>query len=290
MSSTSNYDTGITPILPGRNVVFKNIRCPNAEINNLSVDFINGLPPPTASPITAPVNSILTVTSPSIATFTDSASLINLNIDGNLQLSGSSGTTGQIIKKTGATTQAWSSVTVGDITHGTAYQLLQTNSLGNAVEWTSNIRPSSLQFNAVNQTQLNYFNESLNQITPIIYENGNFDNINVSYQRIGSKVSVKIGEISVSLSGTPAQNYRRIGPIPAIYRPSYGTGSPTDPLSLASSHSECIPCFQTIIGSVSGIGQIGQDGYIYIFTNITGNTPGPATLTSFAHTFNYLIN
>lgn len=59
-----------------------NIETNTAQIDNLSVTLINGLPPPSAPPISAPVNSILTVTSPGTATFTQNAILNDLTING----------------------------------------------------------------------------------------------------------------------------------------------------------------------------------------------------------------
>jgi len=102
MSSTSNYDTGSTPILPSRNVVLNNIRSNTGEIDNLSVNLINGLPPPSAPPIGAPLNSILTVTSPGVATFTDSAKLTDLEVTDQIKVSGSNGTSNQVMTKFGS--------------------------------------------------------------------------------------------------------------------------------------------------------------------------------------------
>lgn len=63
----------------------------------------------------------------------------SLNIVGNLSLNGASGTSGQYLKKTGAATQAWSDLDPADITPGTAFQTLQTNSLGTAPVWVDSI-------------------------------------------------------------------------------------------------------------------------------------------------------
>ena len=61
------------------------------------------------------------------------------NINGDLRFSSIIGTVGQYIKKTGASTQTWSTITPSDIGNGAARQLLQTNSAGTAAEWTSNV-------------------------------------------------------------------------------------------------------------------------------------------------------
>jgi len=87
-----------------------------------------------------------------------STTLQGLDVNGDLQLSGTSGTAGQIIVKTSPTTQAWQnlSVTPSTISPGTANQLLVTNVGGTAAQWASNvIVPGSLnvagdlQFNSV---------------------------------------------------------------------------------------------------------------------------------------------
>lgn len=126
MSSTSNYTIGYTPSLPGRNVVLNNVECPTAQITNLSVSLINGLPPPSASPIVAPVNSILTVVSPGVANFTDSSILVDLEVDGNINLNGYDGALNQFIKKTGTNNQDWVYITPSDMSPGLVGQVLIT--------------------------------------------------------------------------------------------------------------------------------------------------------------------
>lgn len=49
------------------------------------------------------------------------------NVTANLQLASASGSSGNFIKKTGATTQAWSDLAASDIKGGTANQFLQSN-------------------------------------------------------------------------------------------------------------------------------------------------------------------
>ena len=60
------------------------------------------------------------------------------NLNSNLQMGGVSGTSGQYLKKTSGTTQAWASFAASDITPGTANQLLVTNGAGTAA-WTTNV-------------------------------------------------------------------------------------------------------------------------------------------------------
>jgi hypothetical protein len=61
------------------------------------------------------------------------------NLNSNLQMGGVSGTSGQYLKKTSGTTQAWSSFAASDITPGTANQLLVTNGTGTAATWTTDV-------------------------------------------------------------------------------------------------------------------------------------------------------
>ncbi len=82
--------------------------------------------------------------------------LVDLDVNGDLQLSGSSGTSGQVIVKTGPNTQSWQnlSVTPTNISPGTANQLLVTDVGGTAAQWASNvIVPGSL--NVVGDLQFN---------------------------------------------------------------------------------------------------------------------------------------
>ena len=109
-----------------------NLNSNTAQINNLSVDLINGLPPPSSSPISAPVNSILTVTSPGTATFSQNANINELNVLGNLQMNNNSGSTNQFLKKTSATTQDWVNLTPSEIFQPvTPLTALVSNSSGN---------------------------------------------------------------------------------------------------------------------------------------------------------------
>lgn len=130
MSSTSNYDkTNSTPILPGRDVVYNNVRSNTAVIDNLSVNAINGLPPPTAPPITAPPGSILTVTPINTALFNP-----NINLPGDLAFANQSGLPGQFVKKIDLLTQTWSDMTVNDIVRGLDGQVIVTS--GSNTQWS----------------------------------------------------------------------------------------------------------------------------------------------------------
>lgn len=131
MSSTSNYDKiNSTPILPGRDVVYNNVRSSTASIDNLSVSLINGLPPPSAPPISATPGAILTVTpSGNSAIFNP-----NINLPGNLAFANDSGIAGQFVKKTSNLTQTWSDITVNDIVKGLDGQVLVTSGLN--TQWS----------------------------------------------------------------------------------------------------------------------------------------------------------
>lgn len=63
----------------------------------------------------------------------------DLNIDGEITLNFVSGTANQTIVSDGAGNQIWSSVPASGIAPGTAFQVLQTNSLGTASVWVDNI-------------------------------------------------------------------------------------------------------------------------------------------------------
>lgn len=117
----------------------------NIFADNLNVNTINGLAPPSAPPISSPVNSILTVTSPGTASFTNNAVLNNLNVTGNLTLL-NSGSTNQVIKKTGTNTQDWSFIDQNSFNVSPVNTVLSSNSSG-VVNWTklpvSDITPGS---------------------------------------------------------------------------------------------------------------------------------------------------
>lgn len=108
------------------------ITAENGIIDNLSVSLINGLPPPSAPPIGAPVNSILTVTSPGVASFTNNAVLNNVDVDGNFKFNNNSGLVNQFIKKTSSSDQDWQYISSSDVSPGLVGQVLITggSSLG----------------------------------------------------------------------------------------------------------------------------------------------------------------
>lgn len=124
------------------------ITSPNGIIDNLSVTLINGLPPPTAPPISAPVNSILTVTSPGVATFTNNAILNSLDVTGNIKINGNSGLTNQFIRKNGGSTQSWTYLYPSDINPGLVGQSLVTGG-GNTGTWAY-LQPSNFDTAPIN--------------------------------------------------------------------------------------------------------------------------------------------
>lgn len=183
------------------------IESPTGIIDNLSVTLINGLPPPSAPPILAPVNSILTVTSPGIASFIDNAILNDLNITGNIEIDSNSGLVNQYIKKTSTTTQDWDYINVDDITPGTAYQVVETDLTGNNVQWTSTLGIDSLTFtgNIANfQSVFNrYYTSSIQLPLYAVTQGGTpsiFQNINVNgyFSIIGKRVELTIFPFTLS--------------------------------------------------------------------------------------------
>lgn len=122
-----------------------NISTNTGQIENLSVSLINGLPPPSAPPISAPVGSILTVVSPGVANFSS-----DIDVLGNIDLAGNSGIVGQYIKKTGTSSQNWSTIDDGDISPGLANQVMTTNSTGTQSKWSSDVSvDGNLIFNGI---------------------------------------------------------------------------------------------------------------------------------------------
>ena len=80
------------------------------------------------SDITPGLANQIAVTDPTgtFVTWTFTPTVTNLNILNNLQFNSVSGTTGQFIKKTGASTQAFANIVAGDITPGAANAVLTT--------------------------------------------------------------------------------------------------------------------------------------------------------------------
>lgn len=131
MSSTSNYDTGFTPCMPGRNVKFTNLHvCEDGDIDgNLEVNTINGLPyPPGGGFLPTPVaNRILRTTGLTV----EWGSVTPSNFTGGLP--------GDVLKTISPGVVAWDPVKVNEITPGLANQIMHTNALGTAAEWTSSL-------------------------------------------------------------------------------------------------------------------------------------------------------
>lgn len=214
MSSTSYSNTGNSIILNGRSIVVSNMIAPTSQITNLSVDLINGLPPPSAPPIVAPLGSILTVTSPGVATFYQNADLnnidvVNLDISGNLRTNSISGTTNQYIKKTSGTTQLWSNILASDISPGAASTVMTTNSLGTATQFSTSISVNGdLIFNGDAGTAGKFVKKSSG--TQI------WDNIDASDITPGTNGQVVVTSGGVSGWGTAPPSVITPGPIYSI--------------------------------------------------------------------------
>lgn len=74
--------------------------------------------------------------------------LNDTDIAGDLSFSTNPGTVGQVLIKTGATTQDWKDLTTDILTPGLANQILHTDSTGALAEWASNIEvPGDLKVN-----------------------------------------------------------------------------------------------------------------------------------------------
>lgn len=131
-------------------------------VDNLGNPSFNKLPQNLIQP--GPANTVMTTNS--AGTISQWSS--NVSVNGNLIFNGVNGTTGQYVKKSGGT-QVWSNIAIGDITPGsngqvaivsgglatwgnippttinpgTPYQIVETNSAGNGVEWTSQYKGDS---------------------------------------------------------------------------------------------------------------------------------------------------
>ena len=74
--------------------------------------------------------------------------LNDTDIAGDLSFNTNPGTVGQVLTKTGATTQDWKDLTTDILTPGLANQILHTDSTGALAEWVSNIEvPGDLKIN-----------------------------------------------------------------------------------------------------------------------------------------------
>lgn len=229
MSSSSNYDLGDTPIIRGRDVVYDNVRCNNADLETINNDpYPPGggfLPVPVAnkvlrtnglavvswgdvgvnnltggsanqimhtksdasgvewtSNLTVPgnlvvnlastftgnglfendcsvendlnvVNGDMVVANGDLNVLLGNTVVNNLECSGNLSFNASSGSVSDIVVKTGASTQGWGKASAGSITPGSANQILVTNSGGTATTWSSNVVvPGTLGVNGVATT------------------------------------------------------------------------------------------------------------------------------------------
>lgn len=158
MSSTSNYDTGSTPCMPGRNVKFSNLHvCEDGDIEgNLVVNTINGLPyPPGGGFLPPPVaNRILRTTGLTV----EWGSVTPSNFTGGLP--------GDVLKTIAPGVVAWDPVKAYEITPGLANQILQTDSLGTAAAWQNLVVPATSITAGADYTVLTSAGGSALWITP----------------------------------------------------------------------------------------------------------------------------
>jgi len=211
-------------------------------------------------------------------------------VNTSFTLNGVTGADGMYIRSY-APQPKWSYLLAPDIYPGSANNVIATNSTGDAVGWTDDLVLNSVTFDAdINQTALNYYSESISIPNTFTLEDGGVATINLTYQRIGNKVSIHVPSLSSSAFVFGAQPpYRVSTAIPSIYRPTYGSGAVTTPTS--NYHSELLQCSQLSGTGCAGVGFIGSNGVITIYTNVNLNvTAGLNTLVSYAHTFNFLID
>lgn len=98
-------------------------------VDNLGNPSFGDLPANLLEP--GPANTVMTTNSSGTVSQWSS----NVSVNGNLIFNGVNGTTGQFVKKSGGT-QVWANIQTGDITPGTAGQVIATDMGGNAI-WTT---------------------------------------------------------------------------------------------------------------------------------------------------------
>lgn len=153
------------------------------------------------SPGTA--NTVLTTNAAGNAVaWSNNLTLATLNLTGNLQFAGTSGSSGQFLKKTSASTQQWTRINAQDITNGTANQVLVTNNAGNSTTWTSNITVETVNTNSItfsaSPSALNFYSY---QIVPMQWGRSGvyFGNIvNVHLVRTGKQVTIQIDRMNIT--------------------------------------------------------------------------------------------
>lgn len=138
-------------------------------------------------------------------------------INGNLQFGTNSGTVGQYIRKTGASTQGWSSFDTTDLSAGGNNQILATNASGNVV-WTGTPRLSSISFGS---TSLNYY-EFFTHSTSWRYSYNTTITARPVYvylTRIGRNVTAHFSEGEFTTSPTEPFGLRLFSNLPTRFRP-----------------------------------------------------------------------
>lgn len=132
-----------------------------------------------------------------------------MDIQDDLQFNGMSGTSGQYLKKTGAITQAWTSLAAGDLAPGTANQVLQTDPTGTAVVWNSNVVvPGTIS------TNFNITGGTVQSIGTINSVNGGLTLSNVAAQinMLGAGTQINCGGVinTVTLNMTGALQFSAV--------------------------------------------------------------------------------
>ena len=166
------------------------------------------------------------------AEWTSNIKVADTNITGNLQMNGSSGSTGNALIKSGAS-QVWGKMNVSNLNPGLPRTILNTNSDSTGVEWTNSIRVQDADFTG--DIKLNGNSGVTKQY---IKKNGStqiWSNIASSDITPGGAYNTLITNASGSTAqwGYVTENY--IKPTPATFSPNQvltidgaGTGSTWD--------------------------------------------------------------
>lgn len=202
----------------------------------------------------------------------DDINVGNLNITSNLQMNGSSGSVGQVLRKTSPTTQAWQQLQATDLTPGAANNTLVTNAAGTAAQWSNSIRPNSIIFQPSGATFDSFLRVRLNNQT-ITYDGFTVTSTNTkSFQKTQQVVSMTMSGFLFDVI-TSGGVFTSLGnDVPLDYRP-------------ATDVSFCVPIYNSGakgIGklTVSSAGKITLTPYSSVgFTGGDGGTDGDINVT-----------